>query len=57
MGLQEGDEGATGCLPTNLKAREQQYEKLLSNMDDQVWKDLSNDWQGYLLENEESTTW
>ena len=42
------------CMRTSTKTREQQCEELLSNMDDQVWKDLSDDWQRYLLEKETS---
>ena len=38
------------CMRTSTTAREQQYEEVLSNMDDQVWKELSDDWQTYLLE-------
>ena len=33
------------CVLTSTKAREQQYEDLLSSLDDQVWKELSDDWQ------------
>ena len=42
------------CMRTSTMAREQQHEGLLSSMDDQVWKELSDDWQRYLLEKEES---
>ena len=42
------------CVLTSMRARERQYEELLSDLDNQVWKDLSNDWEGYLLEKEES---
>ena len=33
------------CMPTSVWARERQYEELLSDLDDQVWRDLSDDWQ------------
>ena len=46
MGHCEGDEGATGALRANLHNGKR-------TMDDQVWKDLSDDWQRYLLEKEE----
>ena len=42
------------CMLTSMRARERQYEELLSDLDDQVWRDLSDDWQKYLLEKEES---
>ena len=35
-------------------ASELQYEELQSDLDDQVWRDLSDDWQKYRLEKEES---
>ena len=41
-------------MRTSTMAREQQYEKLLSSLADQVWKELSDDWQRYLWEKEES---
>ena len=42
------------CVLNSTKARERQYEELLSDLDNQVWKELSDDWQRYLLEKEES---
>ena len=55
MGLRKGDEGAAECLYANLRdgEREQQHEEIMYDLDDQVWKDLSDDWQKYLLEKEE----
>ena len=41
------------CMRTSMKARVRQYEELLSDLDDQVWRDLSDDWQKYLLDKEE----
>ena len=35
-------------------AREKEYEGLLVDLDDQMWKILSDDWQRYLEEKEES---
>ena len=56
MGLREGAEKAvlSACVGTSTKEREREYEKLLSDLDNQVWKELSDDWQRYLLEKEES---
>ena len=31
------------CVLTSMKARERQYEELLSDLDDQVWRELSGD--------------
>ena len=42
------------CMLTSVWAREWQYKELLSDLDDQVWRDLSYDWQKYLSEKEES---
>ena len=39
---------------TSVWAREWQYKDILTDFDDQVWKDLSEDWQMYLSEKEES---
>ena len=36
-----------------MKAPQRPYEELLSDLDKQVWKELSVDWQGCLLEKEE----
>ena len=32
------------CMRTSAMAREQQYEETLSDLDDQVWKEVSDDW-------------
>ena len=45
------------CMCTSTKARERQYDELLSDLDIQVWIELSDDWQRYLLEKEESQAW
>ena len=45
------------CVRTFMMASEQQYEELLSNLDDHLWKDLSDDWQKYRLEKEQSPAW
>ena len=36
------------CMLTSMWAGERQYEGLLSDLDDQVWRDLSDDLQKYL---------
>ena len=33
---------------TSVWAREWQFKDILNNFDDQVWKDLSEEWQKYL---------
>ena len=45
------------CVLTSTKAREWQYEELLSDLDNQVWKELSDVWQRHLLEKEKSPAW
>ena len=35
------------CMLTSTKAREWQYEEVLSALDDPVWKELSDDWQDF----------
>ena len=37
---------------TTVWAREWQYKELLSDLDDQVWTELSDDWQKFLSEKE-----
>ena len=44
------------CMRTSTAAREQQYEGLLSSLYDQVWRDLSEDLQRYLMEKGESSS-
>ena len=41
------------CMLTCVWSRDRQWEKLLSDLDDQVLRDLSDDWQKYLGEKEE----
>ena len=33
------------CMRISVMAREQQYEEILSDLDGQVWEELSDDWQ------------
>ena len=42
------------CVLTSVWAREWQYKDVLTEFDDQVWKDVSDKWQKYLSEIEES---
>ena len=42
------------CMLTSVQAREWQYKELLSDLDDQLWRHLSDEWQQYLSEKEES---
>ena len=43
------------CVLTSVWAREWQYKDFLTDLDDQVWRDLSDDWEKYLLEKEEDS--
>ena len=43
------------CMLTSVWASEWQYRELLSDSDDQVWRDLSDDWQKFLSEKEEES--
>ena len=38
----------------SMKAREKEYEEFLSKQYGQVWKEMSEEWQQYLTEKEES---
>ena len=42
------------CMLTSVWAREWQYKDFFTDLDDQVWRDLSDDWQKYLSDKEES---
>ena len=44
----------SACMLVSIKAREKEYEEFLSDQDNQVWKELSEEWQQYLTEKEES---
>ena len=43
------------CMLTSVQAREWQHKELLSDLDDQLWRHLSDDWQQYLSEKEEES--
>ena len=42
------------CVLTSVWTREFHYTDFLTDLDDQVWRDLSDEWQRYLSEKEES---
>ena len=42
------------CVLTSVWTREWQYRDLLIDIDHQLWRDLSDDWQKYLSEKEAS---
>ena len=42
------------CVLTSVWARDWQYQDFLSDLDDEVWRDLSDEWQKYLSGKEES---
>ena len=44
----------SACTIVPMRARENEYEEFLSCQDEQVWKELSEEWQQYLKEKEES---
>ena len=44
----------SACTLVPMRARENEHEEFLSCQDEQVWKDLSEEWQQYLKEKEES---
>ena len=43
----------SACVLVSVKAREKEYEEFLSYQDGQVLKDMSEEWQQYLMEKEE----
>ena len=44
----------SACTLVSMRAQEEEYEELLSYQDEQVWNELSEEWQQYLKEKEES---
>ena len=42
------------CMLSSVWAKEWQYKELLSDLDDQVWRELTDDWQKFVCEKEES---
>ena len=39
----------SACMFVSTKARENEYEEYLSDLDNQVWKEVSEEWQRYLM--------
>ena len=55
MDLREGDESVTECLYACFhKGARKKYEEFLSDVDNKVWKEMSEEWQQYLMGKEES---
>ena len=44
----------SACVLVSIKAREKEYEEFLSDQDGQVLKEMSEEWQQYLMEKEET---
>ena len=44
----------SACMIVSMKAREKEYDEFLSDQDSQVWKEMSEEWQRYLMGKEES---
>ena len=40
------------CMLVSIKAREKEYEEFLTDQGGQVWKEMSEEWQQYLMETE-----
>ena len=40
----------SACMLVSKKAREKEYEEFLSDQDGQVWKEVSEEWQQYLMD-------
>ena len=50
ISLTEMKELQNACMLVSMKAREKEYEEFLFYQDDQVWKEMSEEWQQYLTE-------
>ena len=44
----------SACMLVSIKAREKECEEFLSDQDNQVWKEMSEEWQQYLMGKEVS---
>ena len=44
----------SACMLVSIKARDEEYEEFLSDVDGQVWKEMSEDWQQYPMGKEDS---
>ena len=54
ISLTEMKELQSACMLLSMRAREKENEEILSYQDDHVWKEMSEEWQQYLREKEES---
>ena len=55
MDLRIGDESVTDAgMLVSIKARGKEYEEFLPDLDNQVCKEMSGEWQRYLVGKEES---
>ena len=54
ISLREMEALRSACTLVSSKAREKEYEEFLSDQDNQVWKEMSEEWQQYLMGKEES---
>ena len=39
----------SACMIVSIKAREKEYDEFLSDQDSQMWKEMSEEWQQYLI--------
>ena len=44
----------SACMLVSIKARDMEYDEFLSDLDNQVWKEMSEERQQYLMGKEES---
>ena len=44
----------SACMLVSIQAREKEYDEFLSDQDNQVWKEMPEEWQQYLMGKEES---
>ena len=44
----------SACMLVSIEAREKAYEEFLFYQDGQKWKEMSEEWQQYLMEKDES---
>ena len=54
ISLTEMKELQSACMLVSMRAREKVYEEFLSYQDGQIRKEMSEEWQQYLTEKEES---
>ena len=54
ISLREVEALQSACMLVSIKAREKEYGEFLSDQDSQVWKEMSEEWQQYLMGKEES---